>query len=153
MKREFSHAASVRGAACLCDHWDPRSLTSVVSAHDPAQFFVGGDEGPLSESTSVLIVWLVVCYGPRDNFSCNKPAVLLRILPWSGKRKSISPGYRPFRTFLRLVFNDDQNDSSFRTIRAISAHSTGCVLFREIPDQDQSSSSPETWKPWTLQTG
>ena len=42
MKREFSHtAASVRGATCLCHHWDPRSLTSMVSAHDPAQSSLG----------------------------------------------------------------------------------------------------------------
>jgi len=90
MKREFSHSASVRGATCLCYHWDPRSLTSMVSAHDPAQFFVGGDEGPLGGSTSagnMLMAWLVVCYGleshigPRNGFSCNKPVVLLRILP------------------------------------------------------------------------
>ena len=94
MKREFLHAAaSVRGATCLCHHWDPSSLTSMVSAHDPAQPSLGAIKD-LCGSTSaenLLITCLVVCYGPerhiglRDNFSYNKPAVLLRILPWSGK--------------------------------------------------------------------
>jgi len=58
-----------------------------------------------------------------------------------------------FRAFLRPFSNDDQNDGRFLSVRAIRTRSTGLVLVREIPDQDQSSSSPETWKPRTLQTG